>query len=130
MAKWNHTVKIIESDLERAKKISEGLVDTVVLEGDVSDKGLLHEENIEECDVFAAVTNDDEANVMSCMLAKEMGAHKVIALINNEAYVDLVQDKGIDVAIAPSQITIGTFLSEVAGEEAVSYTHLTLPTKA
>ncbi len=115
----NHTVKIIESDLERAKKISEGLVDTVVLEGDVSDKSLLHEENIEECDVFAAVTNDDEANVMSCMLAKEMGAHKVIALINNEAYVDLVQDKGIDVAIAPSQITIGTFLSEVAGEEVV-----------
>jgi trk system potassium uptake protein TrkA len=53
------------------------------------------------------------------MLAKEMGAHKVIALINNEAYVDLVQDKGIDVAIAPSQITIGTFLSELAGDEVV-----------
>ena len=56
---------------------------------------------------------------MSCLLAKEMGAHKVIALINNEAYVDLVQDKGIDVAIAPSQITIGTFLSELAGDEVV-----------
>ena len=56
---------------------------------------------------------------MSCMLAKEMGAHKVIALINNEAYVDLVQGKGIDVAIAPSQITIGTFLSELAGEDVV-----------
>ena len=53
------------------------------------------------------------------MLAKEMGAHKVIALINNEAYVDLVQGKGIDVAIAPSQITIGTFLSELAGEDVV-----------
>jgi trk system potassium uptake protein TrkA len=48
-----------------------------------------------------------------------MGAHKVIALINNEAYVDLVQGKGIDVAIAPSQITIGTFLSELAGEDVV-----------
>ena len=78
-----------------------------------------HEENIEDCDVFVAVTNDDEANVMSCMLAKEMGAHKVIALINNEAYVDLVQGKSIDVAIAPSQITIGTFLSELAGDEVV-----------
>ena len=115
----NHTVKIIEANSERAKEISARLVDTIVLEGNVSDKSLLHEENIEECDVFVAVTNDDEANVMSCMLAKEMGAHKVIALINNEAYVDLVQDKGIDVAIAPSQITIGTFLSELAGDEVV-----------
>ena len=115
----NHTVKIIEANSEKAKEISARLVDTIVLEGNVSDKSLLHEENIEECDVFVAVTNDDEANVMSCMLAKEMGAHKVIALINNEAYVDLVQDKGIDVAIAPSQITIGTFLSELAGDEVV-----------
>ena len=115
----NHTVKLIEANSEKAKEISERLVDTIVLEGNVSDKSLLHEENIEECDVFVAVTNDDEANVMSCMLAKEMGAHKVIALINNEAYVDLVQDKGIDVAIAPSQITIGTFLSELAGDEVV-----------
>ena len=115
----NHRVKIIESDPYRAKKISENLLDTIVLEGNVSDKSLLHEENIEDCDVFVAVTNDDEANVMSCMLAKEMGAHKVIALINNEAYVDLVQGKSIDVAIAPSQITIGTFLSELAGDEVV-----------
>ena len=80
---------------------------------------MLHEESVEKSDVFVAVTNDDEANVMSCMLAKEMGAHKVIALINNEAYVDLVQGKGIDVAIAPSQITIGTFLSELAGDDVV-----------
>ena len=115
----SHTVKLIEANSEKAKEISERLIDTIVLEGNVSDKSLLHEENIEECDVFVAVTNDDEANVMSCMLAKEMGAHKVIALINNEAYVDLVQDKGIDVAIAPSQITIGTFLSELAGDEVV-----------
>ena len=91
----------------------------MVLEGNVSDKALLHEENVEDADVFVAVTNDDEANVMSCLLAKEMGAHKVIALINNEAYVDLMQNKGIDVALAPSQITIGTFLSELAGEDVV-----------
>ena len=53
---------------------------------------------------------------MSCLLAKEMGAHKLISLINNPAYVDLVQGRGIDIAIAPSQITIGTLLAEVAGE--------------
>ena len=89
------------------------------MEGNVCDKHLLHEENIEGTDVFAAVTNDDEANVMSCLLAKDMGAHKVVALINNPAYVDLVQDKGIDIAIAPSQITIGTFLAEIEGQDVV-----------
>ena len=115
----NHRVKVIESNPDKAKEISENLISSIVLEGNVSDKSLLHEESVEKSDVFVAVTNDDEANVMSCMLAKEMGAHKVIALINNEAYVDLVQGKGIDVAIAPSQITIGTFLSELAGDEVV-----------
>ena len=115
----NHNVKIIEADPERARAISEKLSSTVVLEGSVSDKSLLHDENIENTDVFAAVTNDDEANVMSCLLAKEMGAHKVIALINNPAYVDLVQGRGIDIAIAPSQITIGTFLAEIEGQDVV-----------
>jgi len=117
----NHRVKVIENNNEKAKKISEKLTNSIVLEGNVSDKTLLHEESVEEADVFAAVTNDDEANVMSCMLAKEMGAHKVIALINNQAYVDLMQRKAIDidVSIAPSQITIGEFLSELAGDDVV-----------
>ena len=115
----NHRVKIIESDHERAKRLSEKLEETIVLEGNVCDKHLLHEENIEGTDIFAAVTNDDEANVMSCLLAKDMGAHKVVALINNPAYVDLVQDKGIDIAIAPSQVTIGTFLAEIEGQDVV-----------
>ena len=115
----NHRVKIIESSNERAKRLSEKLESSIVLEGNVCDKNLLHDENVENTDVFAAVTNDDEANVMSCLLAKEMGAHKTVALINNPAYVDLVQTKGIDIAIAPSQITIGTFLAEIEGKDVV-----------
>ena len=114
-----HNIKIIESSPERARYLSEKLSSSVVLRGSVCDKALLHDENIEGTDVFAAVTNDDEANVMSCLLAKEMGAHKVVALINNPAYVDLVQGKGIDIAIAPSQITIGTFLAEIEGKDVV-----------
>jgi trk system potassium uptake protein TrkA len=115
----DHRVKIIESDHERAKRLSEKLEQSIVLEGNVCDKHLLYDENIEGTDVFAAVTNDDEANVMSCLLAKDMGAHKVVALINNPAYVDLVQDKGIDIAITPSLITIGTFLAEIEGKDVV-----------
>lgn len=114
-----HNIKIIESSPDRARYLSEKLSSSVVLLGSVCDKALLHDENIEGTDVFAAVTNDDEANVMSCLLAKEMGAHKVVALINNPAYVDLVQGKGIDIAIAPSQITIGTFLAEIEGKDVV-----------
>ncbi len=115
----NHRVKIIEESHERAKRLSEKLENSIVLEGNVCDKKLLHEENVENTDVFAAVTNDDEANVMSCLLAKEMGALKTVALINKTAYVDLVQTKGIDIAIAPSQITIGTFLAEIEGKDVV-----------
>ncbi|HIK72486.1 MAG TPA: Trk system potassium transporter TrkA [Gammaproteobacteria bacterium] len=112
-----HNIKIIESSPDRARYLAEKLSSSVVLLGNVCDKALLHDENIEGTDVFAAVTNDDEANVMSCLLAKEMGAHKVVALINNPAYVDLVQGKGIDIAIAPSEITIGTFLAEIEGKD-------------
>lgn len=115
----NHRVKIIESNNERAIRLSEKLENSIVLEGNVCDKNLLHDENVENTDVFTAVTNDDEANVMSCLLAKEMGAHKTVALINNPAYVDLVQTKGIDIAIAPSEITIGTFLAEIEGKDVV-----------
>ena len=115
----NHRVRIIEESHERAKRLSEKLEQSIVLEGNVCDKHLLYDENIEGTDVFAAVTNDDEANVMSCLLAKDMGAHKVVALINNPAYVDLVQDKGIDIAITPSLITIGTFLAEIEGKDVV-----------
>ncbi len=114
-----HNIKIIESSPDRARYLAEKLSSSVVLLGNVCDKALLHDENIEGTDVFAAVTNDDEANVMSCLLAKEMGAHKVVALINNPAYVDLVQGKGIDIAIAPSEITIGTFLAEIEGKDVV-----------
>ena len=115
----SHRVRIIEESHERAKRLSEKLENSIVLEGNVCDKKLLHEENVENTDVFAAVTNDDEANVMSCLLAKEMGALKTVALINNPAYVDLVQTKGIDIAIAPSEITIGTFLAEIEGKDVV-----------
>jgi trk system potassium uptake protein TrkA len=84
-----------------------------VLHGDAADEALLLEENIEKTDVFCAVTNDDEANILSAMLAKRLGARKVMALINRPAYVDLVQSGPIDVAISPQQATIGSLLKHV-----------------
>ncbi|MCB1868905.1 MAG: Trk system potassium transporter TrkA [Gammaproteobacteria bacterium] len=108
-----YQVKLIECDKSRAQKVSEELTHTIVLHGDVADENLLIEENIESMDVFCAVTNDDEANILSAMLAKRLGARKVMALINRHAYVDMVQSGSVDIAISPQQATIGSLLRHV-----------------
>lgn len=109
----DYRVKVIEKDLERCKEIAELLERSIVLHGDAADEDLLLEESIEDTDVFCAITNDDEANILSAMLAKRLGARKAMALINRSAYVDLVQSGPIDVAISPQQATIGTLLKHV-----------------
>lgn len=105
--------RIIERSRQRCYELSEVLNRTIVLSGDASDRDLLIEENIEETDVFCAVTNDDEANIMSSMLAKSLGARKVITLINNPAYVDLIEGSEIDIAISPQQATLGSILQHI-----------------
>lgn len=108
-----YSVRLIERNAERCEELSEQLERTIVLKGSASDQDLLLEENIEETDIFIALTNDDEANIMSSMLAKRLGARKVMTLINNAAYVDLVQGGEIDIAISPQQTTIGSLLTHV-----------------
>jgi trk system potassium uptake protein TrkA len=106
-------VKVIERDLRRARQISEQLSRAVVLHGDSADEELLLEENIDSADVFVSVTNAEEANILSAMLAKRLGARKVMALINKIAYAELVEAGTIDIAISPQQITLGTLLAHV-----------------
>ena len=106
-------VKIIERDPRRARFISEQLNRAIVLVGDAADEELLLEENVDNVDVFCALTNSEEANILSSMLAKRLGAHKVMALINRAAYVDLVEAGSIDIAISPQQVTIGSLLAHV-----------------
>ncbi len=108
-----YQVKVIELSPEKAQKAAEELHQAIVLNGDAADEELLLEENIEDTDVFCALTNADEANIISCMLAKRLGAHKVMALINRAAYVDLVQSNVIDIAISPQQATIGSLLAHI-----------------
>ncbi|MCC7412004.1 MAG: Trk system potassium transporter TrkA [Gammaproteobacteria bacterium] len=109
----DYRVKILEAQADRARAISEELRSTTVLVGDAADEELLLEENIDDTDVFCSLTNDDEANIISAMLAKRLGARTVMALINRAAYVDLVQQDIIDIAISPQQATIGTVLAHV-----------------
>ena len=108
-----YQVKLIESNSETARQLSEILGKAIVLLGDAADEELLIEENIENTDVFCALTNDEEANILSAMLAKRLGARKVMSLINRPAYVDLVQSDVIDIAISPQQATIGSLLTHV-----------------
>jgi len=115
-----YQVKIIEKNLARCRQLSDNLESTVVLQGSASDRDLMVEEGIAQADIFLALTNDDEANIMSSLLAKRLGTRRVMALINNPAYVDLVQGGEIDIAISPQLATIGTLLAHVRRGDIVS----------
>ncbi|WP_322617839.1 Trk system potassium transporter TrkA [Pseudomonas sp. BIC9C] len=115
-----YQVKVIEMNPARCRHLSDHLDSTVVLQGSASDRDLLLEENIADADLFLALTNDDEANIMSSLLAKRLGAKKVMSIINNPAYVDLIQGGDIDIAISPQLATIGTLLAHVRRGDIVS----------
>lgn len=109
----DHYVKLIEQHEQRAEALNERLEKTTVLHGNASDERLLMDENIDAMDLFIAVTNDDEANIMSAMLAKRLGAKKTMVLIQRQAYVDLMQEHVIDIAISPQRATVSSLLSLV-----------------
>jgi len=108
-----YDVKVIDHNKAVSNLLAEQLHHTLILQGDATDEELLEQENVAAMDVFCALTNDDEGNIMSALLAKRMGAHRVIALINRSAYVDLVQGGQIDIAISPAQATVGPLLSKI-----------------
>ncbi|MFO1282345.1 MAG: Trk system potassium transporter TrkA [Burkholderiales bacterium] len=107
------TVKVIEHNRARAEYLAEALDDAVVLNGDATDKSLLADEDIEKVDVFCALTNDDEDNIMAALMARRLGARRTIALINRPTYVELMADSAIDVVVAPQLITMGAILPHV-----------------
>jgi trk system potassium uptake protein TrkA len=109
----DYQVKLIETNPQRAAALSEELTNTIVLLGDVANEELLIEEDIDNVDLFCSLTNDDEVNILSAMLAKRLGARKVLSLINRAAYVDLVESGSIDIALSPQQATIGSLLAHI-----------------
>lgn len=117
-----YRIKIIERNEKRAEWLSSTLDSsrTIVLHGDVANFEMLRDEEIETQDVFCALTNDDEANILSAMQARRMGARKVMSLINRKEYIELVEDNIIDVAISPHQITIGALLTHIRRGDVVA----------
>ena len=108
-----YSVKVLERSRERARGIAEDLLNSIVLVGDCADEDLLREENIDQTDVYCAMTNDDEANILSAMLAKRMGCPRVIALINRPSYAELVEGGTIDIAVSPQLVTLGALLAHI-----------------
>jgi trk system potassium uptake protein TrkA len=109
-----YDVKLIERDKNRCAYLASQLPSsTLILNGDGADEDLLHEESVNEMDLFLSLTSDDEDNIMSAMLAKRMGARRVMALINRRAYADMMQGSTIDIAISPAQTVIGELLAHL-----------------
>lgn len=107
-----HT-KLIEVNSKRARHLAEVLEKSIVLLGDAADAELLRQEGVESTDMFCAVTNDDEANILSAMLARRLGVRKTLCLINRSSYVEIAQGSAIDIAVSPAQVTIGALLAHV-----------------
>ena len=114
-------VKLIEFNKRRCEYLSGQLGHGVlVLNGDATDEDLLTDEGVADCDLFAALTNDDENNIMSALLAKRLGARRTIALINRKSYGDLMQGGQIDIAISPSHATLSNLLRHVRRGDVVA----------
>ena len=121
LAEQGYSVRIIDANLARCEHLAASLPDNVlVLHGSGTDEALLERENIEDMDTWLALTNDDEDNIMSSLLAKKLGARRVIALINRQAYGELMQGSHIDIAVSPSQATMSELLRYVRRGDVVA----------
>lgn len=117
-------VKIIENNIERASEIARELGDdAVVIQGDALDPALLEEAGVSSAGTIVAVTNDDETNIFTSVLAKRAGCPRAITLVNKRAYEPLMPTLGIDSVVSPSEVTISTVLRHVrAGKISALYT--------
>ena len=106
-------VKLIESDKERAEKVAEELDSTIVIHGDALEKEILEEVNVAGADTIIAVSEDDEVNILSSVLAKRYGCSRAVALINETTYAPLISPLGIDTAISPRDITVSRILEHI-----------------
>ena len=106
-------LKLIEPDKDRCEFLSSELKKAIVLRGNGSDEDLLRTENIENIDLFCAVTSDDEANIMSAFLAKKLGVKKTIIILNNYSYINILPKGFVDVALSPQRLTVSMVLQHL-----------------
>jgi trk system potassium uptake protein TrkA len=108
-----YLLKLIEIDPDRCSELAKSLFQTIILNGDVTDGSLIREEAFAGTDVYCAVTNDDETNILSAMLAKRAGVRKTLSIINHPDYLELTQGEAVDIALSPAMFTIGAILTHI-----------------
>ncbi len=118
----NLNVKIVEQDVDRCKFLLKSLKKSLILHGDGSDQKLLEEENISDMDVFAAISNNEEVNIMASLLAKSLGVRKVITIVNRTDYLPLANNLGIEAVLSPRMITASSILRYVRSGNILSLT--------
>ena len=109
----NIRVKIIENRRDRAIANSEPLNRTVILNGSALSEDLLREADIRNAETIVAVTNDDQANILTCMLAKNLGCRRSLCLLNSTGYSSVVRSFGIDAQLNPRAVTVSRILQYV-----------------
>jgi len=115
-------IKVIERDPERCKFLSKSLGKAIILQGDGSDESLLMEENISGMDAFVTVSNNEELNIMSSLLAKRLGAKKTITIVNRTDYLSLAEGLGLQTVLSPRIITASSILKYVRRGDILSLT--------
>ena len=115
-------VKIIEKNEEKCKFLSKHLKKSLILHGDGTDKQLLIEENIKDIDAYITVSGNDEMNIMAALLAKKLGAKKVIALVNKTDYIPLAYELGIQSVLSSRLLTASIILRYIRKGDVLSLT--------
>ena len=125
----DYKVKLVDSNKQKCKELSKNLDKTIVLSGSATDEDLLKSENISNIDIFCALTDDDETNLMSSLLAKKMGAKKTMIILNNPSYLGLVPGF-IDIYIAPYRLTVSSVLQDLRDSDVAQDVLLKMDTGA
>ena len=109
----NAKVKIIEASQEQAISVADKLNRTVVLHGNALEQQMLYEAGIESADLMVALTNDDQVNILSSVMAKRLGCKANLAILNNTGYYEFTKTLGIDAHVNPRAVTISKILQHV-----------------
>lgn len=124
LEEMNFQAKIVERNEQRCSFLAETLEKTLVLHGDGTDEELLREESIENIDTFIAVTGDEEDNILISLLGKNLGASRVISLINKPEYISLISSLGVDIVVSPRAASVSGILQFIRRGKVVSVTTL------
>lgn len=114
LEKQNFQVRLIERDRERCRVVSESLTHAEVIHGDATNINFMKEERIPTADVFVGVTGDDENNLMSCLLARELGVDKTVVKLSRPDYASLVQKFGVSLALSPRHVMAERILTLIS----------------